>query len=117
ILTQNHRLFVRYSYNGVDTFTPPVFPAVNGIEPGGGGSFPGTNNTGAHNFGASYASVFSPTLIGEFRAGYLNVNIASYGLNYGNNVSQSFGIPNVNVDDLTSGLMPVTLTGYAGSGD
>jgi carboxypeptidase family protein len=117
ILDQNNRLFVRYSYNGVDTFTPPVFPAVNGIEPGGGGSFPGKNDTGAHNFGATYSRVFSPTLVGEFRAGYLNVNIASYGLNYGNNVSQSFGIPNVNVDDLTSGLMPITLTGYAGSGD
>jgi hypothetical protein len=114
---QNNRLFVRYSYNGVDTFTPPVFPAVNGVEPGGGGSFPGSNNTGAHNFGASYSRVFSPTLIGEFRGGYLNVNIASYGLNYGNNVSSAFGIPNVNVDSLTSGLMPVTLTGYAGSGD
>ena len=45
------------------------------------------------------------------------MNIASYGLNYGNNVSAAFGIPNVNVDSLTSGLMPVTLTGYAGSGD
>jgi hypothetical protein len=117
IFDQNNRLFVRYSYNGVDTFTPPVFPAVNGVEPGGGGSFPGANNTGAHNFGASYSRVFSPTLIGEFRAGYLDVNIASYGLNYGNNVSSAFGIPNVNVDTLTSGLMPMTLTGYAGSGD
>jgi carboxypeptidase family protein len=117
IFNTDNRLFVRYSYNGVDTFTPAVFPIVDGIEPGGGGSFPGQNQTTAHNFGASYAKVFSPSLIGEFRAGYLNVNIASYGLNYGNNVSQSFGIPNVNVDTLTSGLMPITLTGYAGAGD
>jgi len=117
IFNQDNRLFVRYSYNGVNTFTPPVFPVVNGIEAGGGGSFPGQNTTTAHNFGASYAKVFDPSLIGEFRAGYLNVDIASYGLNYGNNVSQSFGIPNVNVDALTSGLMPITLTGYAGSGD
>ena len=117
IFNQDNRLFVRYSYNGVDTFTPPVFPAVNGVEPGGGGSFPGQNNTTAHNFGADYSKVFDPSLIGEFRAGYLAVNIASYGLNYGNNVSQSLGIPNVNADALTSGLMPITLTGYAGAGD
>jgi hypothetical protein len=45
------------------------------------------------------------------------VNIASYGLNYGNNVSATFGIPNVNADALTSGLMPMTLTGFAGAGD
>jgi hypothetical protein len=117
IVNQDNRLFVRYSYNGVDTFTPAVFPIVNGIEPGGGGSFPGQNQTTAHNFGASYAKVFSPSLIGEFRGGYLNVNIASYGLNYGNNVSEAFGLPNVNLDPLTSGLTPVTLTGYAGTGD
>ena len=57
--------------------------------------------------------MFSPSLVGEFRAAYLKVEIASYGLNYGKNVSADFGIPNVNMDELTSGLMPVTLTGYA----
>jgi hypothetical protein len=117
IFDQDDRLFLRYSYNGVDTFTPPVFPVVNGIEPGGGGSFPGANNTSAHNFGADFSRVFNPSLIGEFRAGYLGVNIASYGLNYGNNVSQALGIPGVNVDELTSGFIPITLTGYAGVGD
>ncbi|PYQ82850.1 MAG: TonB-dependent receptor [Acidobacteria bacterium] len=105
------------SYNTGDTFTPPVFPIVNGIEGGGGGSFPGKNDTAAHNFGASYSKVFSPSLVGEFRTGYLNVNIASYGLNYGSNVAASFGLPGVNIDDLTSGLTPITLTGYAGAGD
>jgi len=117
IFNPNNHLFVRYSYNGATTFTPPVFPAVSGIEPGGGGSFPGNNETTAHNFGADYSKIFSPSLIGDFRAGYLGVNIASYGLNYGNNVSQTFGIPNVNADALTSGFTPLTLTGFAGVGD
>ncbi|PYQ81215.1 MAG: TonB-dependent receptor, partial [Acidobacteria bacterium] len=117
IFDAQNRLFVRYSYNTGDTFTPPVFPIVNGIEGGGGGSFPGKNDTAAHNFGASYSKVFSPSLVGEFRTGYLNVNIASYGLNYGSNVAASFGLPGVNIDDLTSGLTPITLTGYAGAGD
>src|SRR5437763_6219274 len=117
IFDAQNRLFVRYSYNTGDTFTPPVFPIVNGIEGGGGGSFPGKNDTAAHNFGASYSKVFSPSLVGEFRTGYLNVNIASYGLNYGSNVAASFGLPGVNIDDLTSGRTPITLTGYAGAGD
>ena len=117
IFNAQNRLFVRYSYNTGDTFTPPVFSIVNGIEGGGGGSFPGKNDTAAHNFGASYSKVFSPSLVGEFRTGYLNVNIASYGLNYGSNVAASFGLPGVNIDDLTSGLTPITLTGYAGAGD
>jgi len=117
IVNPNNRIFARYSYNTVNTFTPPVFPAVNGVEPGGGGSFPGNNETGAHNVGAMYSRVFSPNLIGEFRAGYLSVNIASYGINYGNNVAQQLGIPGVNLDPLTTGLTPITLTGYAGAGD
>jgi outer membrane receptor protein involved in Fe transport len=117
ILNRDNRLFARYSYNTTTTFTPPTFPAVNGIEANGGGSFPGTNSSGAHNVGASYSRVFSPTLIGELRTGYLAVNIASYGLNYGNNVAASFGLPNVNVDSLTSGLTPVTVTGYGALGD
>lgn len=117
IVNPANRVFARYSYNTVKTFTPPVFPAVNGVEPGGGGSFPGRNNTGAHNVGAMYSRVFNPSLVGEFRAGYLSVNIASYGLNYGNTVAQSLGIPGVNIDDLTTGLTPITLTGYAGAGD
>ena len=118
ILDSNNRIFARYSFNKVGTFTPPVFPSVNGIEPGGGGSFPGTNDTSAHNLGLSYSRVINPTLITEFRGGFLNVNIASYGINYGNNVAQSLGIPGVNSSDpLTSGLTPITLTGYAGVGD
>ena len=117
IFNPSNHLFVRYSYNGATTFTPPVFPIANGIEPGGGGSFPGQNETTAHNFGADYSKIFSPSLIGDFRAGYLGVNIASYGLNYGNNVSQTLGIPNVNTDALTSGFTPITLTGFAGAGD
>ena len=83
ILNQNNRLFARYSFNGVDTFTPPVFPVVDGIEGGGGGSFPGPNDSGAHGAAASYNTVFSPSLVGEFRGAYLKVRIASYGLNYG----------------------------------
>jgi hypothetical protein len=117
IFNPANRLFARYSYNTVNTFTPAVFPIVNGIEPGGGGSFPGHNDTGAHNIGVTFSRVFSPTLIGELRSGYLSVNIASYGLNYGTNVAEQMGIPNVNVDTLTTGLTPITLTGYAGIGD
>jgi hypothetical protein len=61
--------------------------------------------------------VFSPSLVSEWRAGYLDVSTASYGLNYGQDVSAAFGIPNINLDEHTSGLMPVTLAGYAGAGD
>lgn len=110
-------IFARYSINDVYTFTPPVFPAVDDIEPGGGGSFPGPNDTRAHSIAASYLRVFSPTLIAEIRGSYLDVNIASYPLNYGNDVMARFGVPNINIDSLTSGLSSFTFSGFAGIGD
>ena len=59
ILNGNNRLFARYSFNGVDTFTPPVFPIVDGIEGGGGGSFPGANDSTAHGIGVRATSACS----------------------------------------------------------
>ena len=112
-----NNMFIRYSLNKANTYTPAVFPAVDGILGGGGGSFPGPNDTTAHGLGGSLVHIFSPSLIGEVRAGYLNVSIASYPLNYGINASQQFGIANANIDDLTSGLTPVTVAGFAGLGD
>ena len=57
------------------------------------------------------------SLISEFKVGYLKADIQSLPLNYGTNLSQQFGIPGVNVDEVTSGLALMTLTGYAALGD
>jgi len=116
----NQTLFVRYSYNDVDTFTPSACNATpDGIQPGcgGGPAFPGTNNTKAHGTQVNYWRIFSPTMISEIKGGYLRANIQSLPLNYGSNLSQTFGIPGVNFDDVTSGLALMTLTGYSALGD
>ena len=92
-------------------------PAVDGIEGGGGGSFPGGERFGRTRAAASYNTVFSPSLVGEFRGAYLKVRIAVLRAQLRTQRKPDFGLPNVNIDELTSGLMPVTLTGYAGAGD
>ena len=57
----NSTLFVRYSYNNVDTFTPGALPAVNGIEPGGNdGPFPGPNTTKAHGVAGELRADLQP---------------------------------------------------------
>ena len=61
--------------------------------------------------------VHSDSLISEFKVGYLKADIQSLPLNYGTNLSQQFGIPGVNVDDVTSGLALMTLTGFSALGD
>ena len=42
--SEHDQSFVRYAHNQVDTFYAGTMPAVNGIEPSGGGAnFPGTS--------------------------------------------------------------------------
>jgi outer membrane receptor protein involved in Fe transport len=120
----NNSLFARYSYNRVNTFTPGACPIVNGIDPncivGGiaaGGAFPGPNHTTASNIVGSYVKVFNPTLIGEFKGSYNHPDINSLPANYQKNLGTQFGIPNTNVDDLTSGMPLMSTTGYALIGD
>ncbi len=109
--------FARYTFNGVTTDTPSGLPAVNGIEPGGPVSYPGTANDRAHQVLLNYIHIFSPNVILQLKAGYTRINNVSYPLNYGKNLSQQFGIINANVDQLTSALSNVSITGYAGFGD
>ena len=119
-LNENNSLFVRYSYNDVETFTPSACDATpDGIQPGCGGglAFPGTNNTKAHGTQVNYVRVFSPSLLSEVKGGYLKADIESLPLNYGSNLSRTFGIPGVNFDEVTSGLALMTLTGYSALGD
>jgi outer membrane receptor protein involved in Fe transport len=120
----NNSLFARYSYNRVNTFTPGACPIVDGVDPncivGGiaaGGAFPGPNKTIAHNWVASYVRVFNPSLIGEFKGGYNHPKIASLPANYGKNLGKTYGIPNTNFGDSTSGFPLMNTVGYALLGD
>ena len=106
------------------TFTPGGCPIVNDIDPncivggiGGGGAFPGQNRTTAHNVSASYIRVFSPSLLAEFKGGYVFPRLSSLPANYGKNLGRAFGVPNTNVDESTSGFPYMFVTDYAHLGD
>ena len=66
--------------------------------------FPGPNDTDAKALQVNYVRIFNPTMVGEFKAGYMNVGIFSYPSNYQSNVSEQFGLRGVNIDDLASDL-------------
>ena len=111
-------VFARYSYNNVDTFTPGALPPINGVQPGGNnGQFPGPNTTKGDGLQVNYLRMFSPTLLSEIKFGYLYGDIESLPLNYGANLSQSFGLKNVNIDEITSALTPMNPAGFASVGD
>ena len=84
----------------------------------------GTNNavgphrTTAAGYQANYVRVFSPTLVGEFKGGVMNLALESFAANVDQpNLSAAFGLPGVNVDDIATGLALMNMTGFAVLGD
>jgi carboxypeptidase family protein len=120
-LDDKNSLWGRFSYNKSHTVTPPGCPPVNGVYgnclTGTNAGFPGPNDTNANALQANYVRIFNPTTIAEFKGGYMKVGIFSYPSNYRTNVSQTFGLSGVNIDDLASGLALQNISGYAILGD
>ncbi len=117
--SDRNSLFGRYSINRNDVDTPGILPAVNGIEPGGNIlTFAGTSKIRANAVQLNAVHVLRPNLILELKAGFTRVDIRSLPLNNGKNLSRQFGLPNVNLDDASSGLAPMFFSGaYASVGD
>jgi hypothetical protein len=116
--SQNDIFFARYTLNQIQTALPSPLPAVGGIEPGGNiAAFDGTAKQWAHNAQLNYVHVFGPNLLLELKAAYTRINNSSYPLNYGQNLSQQFGLQGSNLSPATSGLAPMYIVGYAQVGD
>jgi hypothetical protein len=122
IFGPSDRLFARYSYNNVATFTPGILPetTVDGIaiQPGGAvANFAGPAQDLAYNFQINYSHIFTPKLLLNLFASYLRLDNQSFPLNYGTNASSAFGLKGANFSPTTSALTPVAVTGYASVGD
>ncbi len=68
---------------------------------------------------ANYVRVFSSTLIGEFKFGYVESDLATLPTNYQTNAADLFGIKNSNLPDEANGqgLTTMTITSYTPLGD
>ena len=110
--SDSDQVFARYSINDAYQINPGNLPAVNGIFPGGATQSPER----IQNIAVNYLHVFSPRLILEAKLSYIRINIKSVVGNTGN-LSQQFGLSNVNISNLTVGLAPQSISGYQGLGD
>src|SRR5687768_17130285 len=122
-IDESNTIWGRWSYNDLDNYNPagcPVDPAT-GISPGctaGTNNAVGPHRTTASGYQANYVRVFSPTLVGEFKGGVMNLALESFAANVDQpNLSAAFGLPGVNVDDIATGLALMSMTGYAVLGD
>lgn len=114
--------YARYSYNRTRTIVGGLLPAVSEagvtVQPGGNiGGYFGPAQDNAQNGALNYVHLFSPSLLLEAQASYTNINLAAIQQNNGTNAATAFGLPNVNIDSTTSGLPPVSVSGYGSLGD
>jgi hypothetical protein len=104
--TEKDRVTVRLSYARPDTFQAPIFGLAGGPAQG---AFQGTGLQRTYSGGINYDRVFSPTLINEFRVGVAYYNNISTPADYGINQSTQLGIPGVNLDPRTSGIVGINI--------
>jgi hypothetical protein len=118
----NDLFYARYTYNRTTTVVGGLLPAVTEanvtVQPGGNISgYYGPAKDNAQNGAIDYVHIFSPTLLLEAQASYTNISLAAQQQNLGTKAASAFGLQNVNIDSTTSGLPPITLSGYASLGD
>ncbi|AXC10238.1 Oar protein [Acidisarcina polymorpha] len=121
-ISPNDLFYARYSYNRTTTTVGGLFPAVTvgslTVQPGGNiGGYFGPAHDNAQNGAMDYVHIFSPVLLLEAQTSYTNIRLAAIQQNNGTNAATAFGLPNVNIDGNTSGLSPVSISGYGSLGD
>jgi hypothetical protein len=118
VMNPNNRIYARYTINNVDTNIPGALPLVGAVAPGGNyNAFYGASYQRSQNAQLNYLHVFNPNLLMELKGGFTRINNNAFPLNFGTNLSSTFGLTGVNVTPDASGLTPQGPTGYAALGD
>jgi hypothetical protein len=117
----DHNLFfARFSYNKVNTFTPPNFGTVNGVQISGGRyNFDGPATDAAQQWALGFTHMFTSSLLLDLRAGYTRINNLSLPLNYGTNIDQKIGFPAsmTSFSPFANSLTPVSIGPFGDIGD
>jgi hypothetical protein len=104
-LNEKNSLFGRYSYQQFALTAPGAFGILQGGTALSGANFAGNSNIKNQSVAFGYTHTFSPTVINEFRFGYMRYHVETSPHGLGTHPATDAGIPNLNVDDYyTSGL-------------
>jgi hypothetical protein len=107
-LTDKDRLSGRFSYQRPSTFQAPIFGIAGGPAQG---NFEGTGVQNTYSAGLNYNRFFSNTLVAEFRFGAGWYHNEAHNSDFGTNTSTTLGIPGVNLNPITSGIVGITING------
>jgi carboxypeptidase family protein len=119
-LDDRNLLFARFSYNNVNTFTPPNLGTVNGFQISGGRfNFDGPASDVAQQYASGYTHIFSSTLLLDLRAAFTRINNLSLPLNFGANADAAVGFPasQTAFSPFANSLTPVSVGPFADIGD
>src|SRR5216683_2226144 len=121
VLNSKTQVFGRYSYQKFLRSGPGLFGALLGgpaLPADSGGQFAGTSNVRNHSLATGFDYIFSPTLLTDFRFGYMRYNVTVAPGGVGTTPAKDAGIPGLNVDPLYSSGMPFfTVKGAGGAPD
>jgi hypothetical protein len=106
--TEKDRFSARYSFQRPVVTDPGIF----GIYGGGGKGFAATGINRTQSAAINYTRLFSATLIMEARIGLSRYSNKAYNLDYGTKATDQLGVKGVNLDDWTSGLTTITVSGF-----
>ena len=107
--TDKDRVSVRLSYARPEIYQAPAFGIAGG---NANGAFQGTGLQRTWSGGINYDRVFSPTLIMELRAGVAYYHNDATAYSYGNTESTTLGIPGVNLNAITSGIVGINIGSF-----
>jgi hypothetical protein len=107
-LTEKDRLSARFSFQRPQILQAPIFGLAGGPAQG---NFEGSGFQNTYSIGLNYNRFFSNTLVAEFRAGVAWYHNEALNTDFGTKTSATLGIPGVNLDPITSGIVGVTING------
>jgi hypothetical protein len=103
-LNPNNTIFGRYSFAGFTEQAPGVFGLV-----GGGpqfGNYAGKSNARNQSLALGWTRILSPTLINEFRFGWMRYHVFDVPNGFGTSPAKDAGIPGLNLDSTYTSGMP-----------
>jgi hypothetical protein len=107
-LTDRDRLSGRFSFQRPSVFQAPIFGLGGGPAQG---NFEGSGIQNTYSVGLNYNRFFSNTLVAEFRAGVAWYHNEAHNTDFGTKTSATLGIPGVNLDPITSGIVGIQING------
>ncbi len=104
------RFSVRFSYEKPVIYQASLFGDAGGPAQG---AFQGTGVQRTYSTGLNWDRTISPTLIVQTRVGVAYYNNIASQTDYGKKDSEAVGIPGININEFTSGMVSIDLGGYS----